>query len=154
MKQISYQQPMAIARPIDRRLFLLLDRARNRLFKRANRQLLQHANITVAQGAALFYLSRHDGCLLSDLAHGLDLNNSAITGLAARLQKSGLAERRADRNDGRAMRIWLTEKGRARHGQVREALQGFNAEIERGFTPDEMRVVYRFLAHAADVALP
>lgn len=148
-----YASTMAIARPIDRRLFLLLDRARNRLFKRANRQLLHSMNITVSQGAALFYLSRHDGCLLSDLATGLDLNNSAITGLAARMQKAGLIERRADPGDGRAMRVHLTAKGRALHGRVREALQGFNAEIERGFSPGDMQIVYRFLAHAAEVQL-
>jgi DNA-binding MarR family transcriptional regulator len=142
---------MAIARPIDRRLFLLLDRARNRLFKRANRKLLHSANITVSQGAALFYMSRHDGCLLSDLAEGLDLNNSAITGLALRMEKNGLIERRPCPEDGRAMRAHLTEKGRAAHESVKEALRGFNTEIERGFTPQEMDVVYRFLARTADV---
>jgi MarR family transcriptional regulator, organic hydroperoxide resistance regulator len=144
---------MAIARPIDRRLFLLLDRARNRLFKRANRKLLHSANITVSQGAALFYMSRHDGCLLSDLAEGLDLNNSAITGLAMRMEKNGLIERRPCPEDGRAMRAHLTEKGRAAHESVKEALRGFNTEIERGFTPQEMDVVYRFLARTADVPM-
>ncbi len=144
---------MAIARPIDRRLFLLLDRARNRLFKRANRKLLHSANITVAQGAALFYLSRHDGCLLSDLADGLDLNNSAITGLAARMEKAGLLERRPCAEDGRAMRATLTQRGREAHLAVREALRGFNAEIEDGFSAEEMDVVYRFLTKTADVPL-
>ncbi len=110
-------------------------------------------NITVAQAAALFYLSRHDGCLLSDLASGLDLNNSAITGLAARMQKAGLVERCADPGDGRAMRVYLTAKGKALHGRVRETLQDFNAEIERGFSAEDMQIVYRFLAHAAEVPL-
>lgn len=144
---------MAIARPIDRRLFLLLDRARNRLFKRANRELLHSANITVAQGAALFYLSRHDGCLLSDLADGLDLNNSAITGLAARMEKNGLIKRQACPQDRRAMRAHLTEKGKKAHEAVKETLRGFNAEIEAGFSPEEMDVVYRFLARTANVPL-
>jgi len=144
---------MAIARPIDRRLFLLLDRARNRLFKQANRELLHSANITVAQGAALFYLSRHDGCLLSDLAEGLDLNNSAITGLATRMERAGLLERKPCPEDGRAMRAHLTEKGRASHEAVKHALRDFNAQIEHGFTPEEMDVVYRFLARTANVPL-
>lgn len=142
---------MAIARPIDRRLFLLLDRARNRLFKRANRELLQTANITVSQGAALFYLSRHDGCLLSDLAEGLELNNSAITGLAGRMEKSGLLVRRACPDDGRAMRAYLTEKGRGLNQQVQSALRNFNVQIERGFSQEEMDVVYRFLARTAEI---
>ncbi len=142
---------MTIARPIDRRLFLLLDRARNRLFKRANRELLHIANITVAQGAALLYLSRHDGCLLSDMADGLDLNNSAITGLAGRMEKAGLIERKTCPEDGRAIRVHLTKQGQTSHEQVKGALRDFNAEIEVGFTPEEMDVVYRFLTRTADI---
>ena len=144
---------MAIARPVDRRLFLLLDRARNRLFKRANKELLHSANITVAQAAALFFLGRHDGCLLSDIAHGLDLNNSAITGLSDRMHKAGLIERKSCPEDGRAMRIYLSEKGRGLLDQVQQTLRRFNEDIARDFSDEEMDVVYRFLSRTAGLGV-
>jgi DNA-binding MarR family transcriptional regulator len=142
---------MAIARTVDRRLFLLLDRARHKMFKRANQRLLAQIGISAAQGGALFFLGRHRDCLLSDLAEGLALNNSAITGLAARMEKAGLIQRKKSTSDGRAWRISLTPDGEAKRIQVVGHLRDFNQEISTGFTEEEMDVVYRFLSRLAEV---
>ena len=142
---------MTIARPIDRRLFLLLDRARHKLFKRANVRLQSAIGISAAQGSALFFLGRHRDCLLSDLAEGLALNNSAITGLAARMEKAGLITRARCQTDGRAWRVSLTETGEEKRAQVTEHLREFNTEISDGFSGEEMDIVYRFLARIAEV---
>ncbi len=142
---------MAIARPVDRRLFLLLDRARHKLFKRANVQLQDEIGISIAQGGALFFLGRHQNCLLSDLAEGLALNNSAITGLAARMEKSGLIKRTRCTIDGRAWRVSLTELGAEKRELVMERLRQFNLEIANGFSEQEMDIVYRFLCSIAEV---
>jgi len=142
---------MVIARPVDRRLFLLLDRARHKLFKRANVRLQAQIGISAVQGGALFFLGRHPDCLLSDLAEGLALNNSAITGLTARMQKAGLIERRRCPNDGRAWRISLTAAGEEKRSEVVKILREFNKEIAANFTKGEMDIVYRFLSKVAEV---
>lgn len=142
---------MVIARPVDRRLFLLLDRARHKLFKRANVTLQAKVGISAAQGGALFYLGRHPDCLLTDLAEGLALNNSAITGLAARMQSAGLIKRERCRSDGRAWRISLTDLGTEKRIAVVQYLREFNTEISTGFTDKEMDIVYRFLSKVAEV---
>ncbi|PHR59850.1 MAG: MarR family transcriptional regulator [Robiginitomaculum sp.] len=142
---------MTIARPVDRRLFLLLDRARHKLFKRANIKLQAEIGISAVQGGALFFLGRHRDCLLSDLAEGLALNNSAITGLAARMEKAGLIERTRCKFDGRAWRISLTADGEAKRVLVTEQLRTFNSEISTGFSETEMDIVYRFLSQVAEV---
>lgn len=142
---------MTIARPVDRRLFMLLDRARHKLFKRANAKLQDEMGITVAHGGALFFLARHRDCLLSDLAEGLDLNNSAITGLAGRMEAAGLITRHRSQADGRATRVRLTLEGREKAIQVKAFLRDFNQQIAEGFSDEEMDVVYRFLTHIAEV---
>jgi DNA-binding MarR family transcriptional regulator len=142
---------MVIARPVDRRLFLLLDRARHKLFKRANVRLLAEVGISTVQGGALFFLGRHDNCLLSDLAEGLALNNSAITGLATRMEKAGLIERSRCVIDGRAWRICLTALGKEKRAVVMDHLRQFNTEISTGFSEEEMDIVYRFLSSVAEV---
>jgi len=142
---------MVIARPVDRRLFLLLDRARHKLFKRANVRLQAEVGISAAQGGALFFLGRHNNCLLSDLADGLALNNSAITGLAARMEKSELITRSRCAIDGRAWRVSLTAVGEEKRGKVMEHLRQFNTEISTGFSEEEMDIVYRFLSQVAEV---
>lgn len=142
---------MSIARPVDRRLFMLLDRARHKLFKRANTKLQDELGITVVHGGALFFLARHHDCLLSDLADGLDLNNSAITGLANRMEAAGLITRHRSRADGRATRVSLTKEGKEKAAQVKEFLREFNLEIAEGFSEEEMDIVYRFLTRIAGV---
>ncbi len=142
---------MAIVRTVDRRLFLLLERARHKLFKKANTRLQSNIGISAVQGGALFFLGRHRDCLLSDLAEGLALNNSAITGLAARMKKAGLIVQTPCKTDGRARRISLSAAGEQKRTAVIEHLREFNSEIATGFSDEEMEIVYRFLSHLAEV---
>lgn len=67
--------------------------------------------VTRSQWWVLAYLSRHDGMIQSDLANVLELGKAALGGLVDRLVASGLVERRADENDRRAKRVYLSTKG-------------------------------------------
>ena len=49
---------------------------------------------------------------MADLASGLGLDRSSVTGLVDRAQARGLVERVADEGDGRVVRVALTEDGR------------------------------------------
>ena len=125
---------MAIARAVDRRLFLLLERAHTRVFRDANNHLKSSIGLTVSQGGALFFLNRHDGCRIGDLALGIGLGAPAATGLVDRMAKSGLVRRGAEKDDARASRVYLTEKGRGLSGAVADELKIFNDAIAHGFT--------------------
>ena len=140
---------MAIARAVDRRLFLLLERAHTRVFRDANNHLKSSIGLTVSQGGALFFLNRHDGCRIGDLALGIGLGAPAATGLVDRMAKSGLVRRGAEKDDARASRVYLTEKGRGVSGAVADELKIFNDAIAHGFTDAEMETVYRFLTGLA-----
>jgi len=140
---------MAIARAVDRRLFLLLERAHARVFRDANNRLRDRLGLTAAQAGALFFLARHDGCRIGDLAGGLGLGAPAVTGLVGRMQAAGLVVRAAEASDARASRVRLTEKGRALSGAAADHLKKFNDAISRGFDTDEMETVYRFLTRLA-----
>ena len=61
---------MAIARPIDRRLFFFLDRAHTQMAKAADIFLSTRSGVSTAQAAVLIYLGYNDNCRLSDLAKG------------------------------------------------------------------------------------
>src|ERR1044072_5482186 len=67
---------------------------------------------TPAQAGLLFILGRQDGVLMGEAGAALDLGPAGISGLVDRTAAAKLIERRADREDGRAWRIWLTPKGR------------------------------------------
>src|SRR5579885_942258 len=65
-----------------------------------------------AQAGLLFILGKQDGVLMGEAGAALDLGPAGISGLVDRSAAAKLVERRADRDDGRAWRVWLTPKGR------------------------------------------
>ena len=67
--------------------------------------------VTRSQWWVLANLSRHDGMIQSDLAAMLELGKAALGGLVDRLETSGLVERRADKIDRRAKRVYLSSTG-------------------------------------------
>jgi MarR family transcriptional regulator, transcriptional regulator for hemolysin len=68
--------------------------------------------ITRAQWVVLVRLDRFEGLKQSELAEMLDLQPITLTRLLDRLCESGLIERRADPNDRRAKRLYLTAQAR------------------------------------------
>src|ERR1700734_3296941 len=68
--------------------------------------------ITYAQWVVLARLDRFEGLKQSELAEMLDLQPITLTRLLDRLCDSGLIERRADPNDPRAKRLFLTAAAR------------------------------------------
>lgn len=144
---------MAIARPVDRRLFFILDRAHARLSKLADQHLAKSAQIKTAQAAALTYLGYHDNCTLSELAEGVGHNNSAITGLVNRMSAAGLVERNRVLYDGRAKTVRLTAKGWAKRDIVMTEFRDFNDRLVKNFSDSEIEIIHRFLLTAPETML-
>ena len=93
-----------------RRLIYLLSVAQRRLQRWMAAQPARE--VTPAQAGLLFILGKQDGALMGEVGAALDLGPAGISGLVDRSATAGLIERRADREDGRAWRVWLTPKGR------------------------------------------
>jgi DNA-binding MarR family transcriptional regulator len=64
--------------------------------------------LTAPQTAVMSVIVRHDGISLKDLSREVSLAHSTVSGIADRLEKRGLVERRADPADGRISRIFPT----------------------------------------------
>ncbi len=58
-------------------------------------------------------------CRVQEIAGRVHLSQSALSRLIGRLEKDGLVERCMCAEDRRGVRVSLTEKGRALHGEVR-----------------------------------
>ena len=75
-------------------------------------QRARQFGISRAQWVVLMRLHRSEGLKQSELAEILDLQPISLTRLLDRLSDSGLIERRADPNDRRANRLYLTPAAR------------------------------------------
>jgi len=128
----------------DHRLVFLLNVAQRRL-QRWMAARAQASGVTAAQSGLLFILGQRDGVLMGEAGAALDLGPSGISGLVDRMTAASLIKRRADPDDGRAWRLWLTPAGRAAMAQSKAGLAEVNARLTEGFSEAEIDVVARWL---------
>lgn len=130
------------------RLIYLLSVAHRRLQRWMAAQ--PQSTVTPAQAGLLFILGRQDGVLIGEAGAALDMGPAGISGLVDRTAAARLIERRADREDGRAWRIWLTPKGRTALAQAKADAAAVNAALTEGFTAAEIDIVARWLTSIQD----
>lgn len=100
---------------------------------------LKPLGVTRSQAWVIAYLSRKDGMPQSVLANQLDLGKVALGGLVDRLEATGLVERRADAEDRRMKRIFLTPEGRKIVARMRKIAVATNTEILQSISPEDVR---------------
>ena len=127
------------------RLVFLLTVAQRRM-QRWMAARTQASGVTAAQSGLLFVLGQRDGVLMGEAGAALDLGPPGISGLVDRMTAANLIRRRADPEDGRAWRLWLTPAGRAALAQSKAGLAEINARLTDGFSEAEIDVVARWLA--------
>jgi DNA-binding MarR family transcriptional regulator len=101
----------------------------SRLRRVAVDRALKPLGITRAQWWVLAFLSRRDGMTQTALAADLDLTKVAIGGLLDRMEVANFIERRADQNDARARRVFLTRAGAKTVSTIRESVEAVELEI-------------------------
>lgn len=128
----------------DRRLIYLLNVAQRRLQRFVAAQT-KAGGVTSAQSGLLFVLGKRDGVLMGEAGAALDLGPPGISGLAERMVEAGLIEKRADPDDGRASRLWLTAPGRKALARTKTGIAELNARLIEGFSDAEIDIVSRWL---------
>src|ERR1700759_811254 len=128
----------------DRRLIFLLSVAHRRV-QRCIAARTRDDGGRSAQSGLLFVPGRSDGALMGEAGAALDLGMPGISGLAERMVEAGLIEKRADRADGRASRLWLTRAGRKALARTKAGVAELNAKLAEGFSDGEIDIVSRWL---------
>ena len=129
----------------DDRLIYLITRAQHSLMTHLKQELNAKGNtITPAQAGILFLLRKKDHTM-TNLSRTLSIDNSAITGLVDRLEKSGLAKRTANPDDRRTYLIQITGKGKAAIDEAYVTIKKVNEEIKSGFSVSEIETFKRVL---------
>jgi DNA-binding MarR family transcriptional regulator len=99
--------------------------------------------------STLATLERFGGCKLTELSLYEGVTQPAMTQLVSRLEEGGLAERRRDPDDGRVVRVFITDAGHAALNRRRtaqaERLAALLAEL-----PDEDRAALAAALPALD----
>ena len=106
--------------------------------------------LTAVQAMVLNTLSDDDGAPAGRLGERVQLTSATLTGIIDRLENLGFAERRASREDRRAVLICLTGKGRQVVGEIKPLLAGANQEFLAGLSPREQKQLRGLLQKLRD----
>jgi len=85
--------------------------------------------LTLPQAHAIHALNETASLRMQELAETLGLAQSTVTRLVTPLKRMGLLDRRPDRDDGRATRAFLTDKGAASVDQLERKERDLYQEI-------------------------
>ena len=121
------------------------------LFIRRLGPVFEKAKVTPQQWTVLAALAEEDGAVtLVTLARRLMVTKQNMTGMIARLEQLGLAERQEDPSDLRSSRVTLTRRGRTLVDKVRPAydkwLQSLGNEIGERDVQALTRTVEKLIA--------
>ena len=134
------------------RIGYLLKQAWNE-FRVTMEAALREHELTAAQYSALSVLGRDGPLSGADLARACNTSPQAMNGVLSTLQRDGLVERRPHPTHGRILEVVLTEEGERRLEGSTPAVRRLEAEIERGFTADQIAAVKEWLVVAAQRAV-
>ena len=101
--------------------------------------------VTPAQAGILFLLKQKDGQTMTELSRVLSIDNSTITGLIDRLEKSGFVSRNASNSDRRMFRIFITSQGIEESNSAKTVIIRVNKEIKSGFSLQDIEIFKKIL---------
>lgn len=121
-----------------------------RLLRTYADHMARHQGMTRAQWAVLLRLERLEGLKQSDLAEDLDIQPITLTRLVDRLCNNGLIERRADPNDRRAKRLYLTPAARPLLDHVSRQVEDLAETVLAGLDASARDTLLAQLGRARD----
>lgn len=83
-----------------------------RLMRRRFNRVLNEEGLFSGQQHIIFLLTENEGMTVSEIAKNLGITNATASVNVKRMEKSGFVEKKADKNDARIAKLYLTKKGR------------------------------------------
>jgi len=116
---------------------------------------LAEIGLHVGQEMLLLRLWDEDGRSQADLARDMGVEPPTVAKAVARLERTGMVERRADEADRRVSRVWLTESGRSLQGPVLQRWRSIEERMLAGVSAGDVErlrgAVARMSANLAEL---
>lgn len=105
------------------------------IFRMYNNEASKH-DITTAIGYVLINIDQKNGSPSTKIGPMMGMEIHSLSRMLKSMEEKGLIERRPDPNDGRVMRIFLTELGKKKRDISKKTILKFNDEV-RKIVPQE-----------------
>ncbi|SHJ30749.1 DNA-binding transcriptional regulator, MarR family [Desulfatibacillum alkenivorans DSM 16219] len=121
------------------RIFLLMAKVQSRTSRFFKKEMKAAGlEISFSQLGVLFMLEKNDGMSMGDFCAQLEMENSAVTRLMDRLEKSGCVLRRVNPEDRRQFLVDITDKGREQAALAKPIVRAANQKILDGLSGEEI----------------
>jgi MarR family transcriptional regulator, transcriptional regulator for hemolysin len=121
-----------------------------RLMRKHFDRRAERFGLTRAQWRALKRLNHGEGMRQNDLAEFLEMEPIAVGRVIDRLQKAGFVERRADPNDRRAWRLYLTAKAHAIVDDMESISSSLFRDAQKGISAADLKTMISVLGRMKD----
>jgi DNA-binding MarR family transcriptional regulator len=129
----------------DDRLIFLLSKAQHKLATYLKKTLADKGIKVTGVQTGILFLLKNSSRTMTELSKELSIDNSAITGLVDRLERSGFARREINPDDRRTFLISITDLGKEEIEKAKTVVHEVNAEIKKDFSEEEVDAFKRIL---------
>ena len=118
-----------MSEPSNPRLFHLLHRTHQALFRASDKMLGDTLGISTSQSAVLMFLKHADRAAMGDVAQAVGLTIASASGLIDRMEKKRLVARQRSETDRRSIQLVLTENGKRVQSMAEPLVRDANATL-------------------------
>lgn len=112
---------------------------------------LADMDLTSTQGHMMGFIAHQNVPPCSrDLEEAFHMSHATVSGTLSRMERKGFLEFRPDEQDRRCKRIYILPKGWECNQRLKQTIDDVEAQIVRGFTPEERELFMQFLNRAID----
>lgn len=107
--------------------------------------------VTASTGFVLLNIDAEKGTPATKIAPMLGMESRSLTRMLKTMEEKGWVYRQKDPQDGRSVRICLTNLGREKREISRRAVKTFNKKVRSRVTSEEMDTFFKVLSHVNEV---
>jgi len=108
-------------------------------------EALTDIGLYAGQEMFLHHLWEQDGLTQSQLVEHMCVQPATLSKMLDRMEKTGLVARRADADDNRVSRVFLTEQGKKLENSISDVWDKVEARVVKGLSTEERVLLRRLL---------
>jgi len=108
-------------------------------------------DITTSIGFVLLNISSKEGTPATKIAPLMGLESRSLTRVLKNMEEKGLVYRQPDENDGRSVRIFLTELGKAKKEVSRHVVLTFNSAVRERIPEEKLKVFFEVIEEINEI---
>lgn len=111
-----------------------------------------HFDVTASTGFVLLNIDAEEGTPATKIAPMMGLESRSLTRMLKSMEEKKWIYRQKDPEDGRSVRIFLTQLGKEKREISRQSVKEFNRRIQQQIEPNQLKVFFQVINTINEVA--